>query len=384
MNNQERIAIVVQRMVKSGSQRWIIEILKAHKKYDKPGDPEFDLVLINNEKTDWDDFLSDAQHLGVNVIHLKYKTIALEKPTQLSRYLNGALRRTYERIKNRSCIKALSRYKCIIFFEIFLLEKLEVALSPTCKNIVLHVTEHQAQRKTKNPIRHLKGINTRLVFFDRNQITENSFVRRSIKNNDYLISNLLISEDLIKIQKKTPAPLFQKLKIATYTRISPMRFIELQIRALNELLKSTEAELYIYGYVEDDSYKNHLRGLISSLGLEQSVFFEPNVSSLTESIIKDAPQLGWMISIGDAIGYGGIEMMAAGLPCLFISIDATKKELSSSPYISFKPEELARKTLESIPHLDQLMDAQINYVTKNFVFTQKNFETLRNFYLSNP
>lgn len=163
-----------------------------------------------------------------------------------------------------------------------------------------------------------------------------------------------------------------------------MRFIELQIRALKELLKNTEAELYIYGYVEDDSYKNHLWELITSLRLEQNVFFEQNVSSLSESIIKNAPHLGWMISIGDAIGYGGIEMMAAGLPCLFISIDATKKELSSSPYISFEPEELAQKTLECAPRLDQLMDVQINYITENFVFTRENFDNLRNFYLSNP
>jgi glycosyltransferase involved in cell wall biosynthesis len=177
----------------------------------------------------------------------------------------------------------------------------------------------------------------------------------------------------------------QPLRLAHYSRISPMRLIDQVIDAFALLHQQTPANLRIAGFIEDPEYHQQLLALIDQLGLIGRVTFVDPVPSPAEDPACSEVDLVWMISLSGHIGYAGIEAMAAGLPTLLLEVDsradATPPDPELAPLICSNPQQLVARTLALQADPAAFCEQQAQLVRSHFMTTKEAIEELTNFYL---
>ncbi|MDP3788945.1 MAG: glycosyltransferase family 4 protein [Candidatus Omnitrophota bacterium] len=100
--------------------------------------------------------------------------------------------------------------------------------------------------------------------------------------------------------------------IGAIGRLSPVKGQEVLLRAANSILKGfPEARILLVG---DGPDEQHLKGLVSELGIEKNVVFAGSVNDTKEALsIMDVFVLP---SIKEGLGLSLIEAMACGRPCV--------------------------------------------------------------------
>lgn len=371
------IAVVFESFVRAGSQRHLVEILKGIRLY-KP-DLSCCLFLIAACDQNWSSFLPEIEQAGVPVICMPYVYDRDDKPGIRARLYNWWSRRIHERSLNSDFYSQLRRFETIVCAQPFVADLLLPNLQPG-QRLCFHFSEHPTQRPNANHYRLLAKRRLHIIFQHTSQIIQLSHLRRS---NPSLIWPLRLCPD--HLADACASKSNGVLRIAHYSRISPMRLIDQIIDAFAVLAQRTPAKLRVAGFVEDPCYYQALLAQIHHLGLTDAVQFVDPVPSPAGDPGRSEVDLVWMISLSGHVGYAGIEAMAAGLPTLLLEVDSQAHTCPVDPalnnMICATPEQLVERSLALQADPSTFRQQQAQLVRDRFITTKEAIDELTAFYL---
>jgi glycosyltransferase involved in cell wall biosynthesis len=377
-----RIAVVFESFVRAGSQRHLVEILKALKLY-RP-DIECSLFLIAPPSQSWSTFLPEVEAKGISVILSPYFYSRDDGFGIVARINNWWSRHYREQALNRAFYDTLQQYSVVVCAQPFVADLLLPHLKRS-QRFCFHLMEHESQRTSHSHLKLLRHPRINIIYMHPSQRAQLPFQLSGSPTltwpvrlyPDHFIGSIIPSLD--------PQGM---LRIAHYSRISPMRLIDQVINAFALLHQQTPSSLRIAGYIEDPAYYHALLVQIGELGLEGVVSFVDPVSVPAEDPARDQVDLVWMISLSGHIGYAALEAMAAGFPTLLLEVDASPVPIPSDPdleeLICATPQQLVLRTLALQKDPTRFRDQQGQLMRQRFLTTKEGIDELVGFYLGQP
>lgn len=376
------IAVVFESFVRAGSQRHLLEILKGIRLY-KP-EVKCCLFLMTSADQNWGSFLPEIRHAGIPVICLPYVFDRDETQGIRARLRNWWSRNYRERSLNEEFYSHLKGFQSVVCAQPFVADLLLPNLKAN-QRLCFHFSEHPAQRSDMSHYRILKQKRLKIIYQHQSQIILLPSVYR--KSNS-LTWPLRLCPDHFQISPTILPNPYGVLRIAHYSRISPMRIIHKVIDAFSLLCKQTPARLRIAGFIEDPQYHQALLAQIDSLGLTNAVQFVDPVQSPAEDPARTEVDLVWMISLSGHVGYAGIEAMAAGLPTLLLEVDPEAKKCPLDPvlkvFVCASPKQLVERSLALQVDPSAFREQQAQLVVDRFITTKEAIDELTAFYLGSP
>lgn len=375
-----RIAFVFESFVRAGSQRHVLEIIKGICLFR----PDLDccLFLIASPSDRWATFLPEVKEAGIPVMTRPYAYQRWDRAGLPARLHDWWSRHRRERTLNRAFYKELHQFDTVICTEFFVADLLLPHLRPQ-QRLCFHLMEHLAQRSTASHYSLLRHPKLNLIFMHSSQIQQ---LPLHVKPDRTITWPVRLCPDHFQTNVKLETELGQPLRLAHYSRISPMRLIDQVIDAFALLHQHTPATLRIAGFIEDPEYHQQLLAQIHQLGLAGNVSFVDPVPSPAEDPGRNEVDLVWMISLSGHIGYAGIEAMAAGLPTLLLEVDSPAEAMPPdpelAPLICPSPQHLVERTLALQADPTAFCQQQGQLVRSHFMTTKEAIEELTNFYLS--
>ncbi|MFN9623928.1 MAG: glycosyltransferase [Cyanobacteriota bacterium] len=375
----KRLAVVFQSFVRAGSQRHLVEILKGIRLF-RP-ELECTLFLIDAPRDAWGTFLPEIQQADISVINAPYVFQRKNDPSLISRLHDWLSRHYLERKLNQSFYRQLADFDTVVCAEFFVADLLLPNLHPR-QRLCFHLMEHLAQRTDFAHYRLLRHPRLNLIFMHPSQIDQLPLKLTVDKTITWLVR---LCPDHFHDPETTHPGNNRTLRISHYSRISPMRLIDQLIDAFSLLHEQTDCSLRIAGHIEDSAYHQRLLAQIERLGLRNAVSFAEPVPSPAEDPYRSSVDLVWMISLSSHIGYAGIESMAAGLPTLFLEVDARASISQPDPelasLICTRPQQLVERSLALKADPASFCRQQGQLVRDRFMTTQSGIDELIGFYL---
>jgi glycosyltransferase involved in cell wall biosynthesis len=375
-----RVAVVFESFVRAGSQRHLVEILKGISLFRR--DIECTLFLIASTSQNWSSFSSEVQDAGIPVVSIPYISDRLDGYDLKSRVHNWVNLNFRERFLNADFYDRLSLFDSVVCAQPYVAD----LLLPNLKHrqrLCFHLMEHLAQRSTSWNYRLLQKRRLHLIYMHESQIAQLFSLRSP---NPTITWPVRLCPDHLQESPQTIPDHSGELRIAHYSRISPMRLIDQVIDAFALLRKHTNATLRIAGFIEDQDYYSSLLSQIERLGLSNAVRFVDPVPSPAEDPARSQVDLVWMISLSGHIGYAGIEAMAAGMPTLLLEVDSHSSDLPSDPELTGlvcdNPLQLVERSLALQDDPLSFIQHQSQIVLSRFITTKESIDQLTNFYLS--
>jgi glycosyltransferase involved in cell wall biosynthesis len=375
-----RIAIVFESFVRAGSQRHLVEILKGVVLF-RP-DIECVLFLISIPDQHWNSFLPEVRSAGVEVIIVPYVYDRIDGLNLQARVHTWWSRRHREHNLNADFYDQLLSFDSVVCAQPYVADLLLPNLKSR-QRLCFHLMEHLAQRSTSWNYRLLQKRGLHLIYMHESQIAQLSTLRSP---NPTITWPVRLCPDHLQDSPQSIPDHSGELRIAHYSRISPMRLIDQVIDAFALLRKHTNATLRIAGFIEDQDYYSSLLSQIERLGLSNAVRFVDPVPSPAEDPARSQVDLVWMISLSGHIGYAGIEAMAAGMPTLLLEVDSHSSDLPSDPELTGlvcdNPLQLVERSLALQDDPLSFIQHQSQIVLNRFITTKESIDHLTNFYLS--
>ena len=373
------IAVVFESFVRAGSQRHLVEILKGIRLY-KP-DLSCCLFLIAACDQNWSSFLPEIEQAGLPVICMPYVYDRDDKPGIRARLYNWWSRRNHERSLNSDFYSRLRRFETIVCAQPFVADLLLPNLQPG-QRLCFHLMEHLAQRSSSWNYRLLQKRRLHLIYMHTSQIAQLPHLRN---RNPTITWPVRLCPDHLKDPPIALPDRSGALRIAHYSRISPMRLIDQVIDAFAHLHQRIPAKLRIAGFIEDKAYYQALLSQIQRLRLAEAVQFVDPVPSPAEDPGRSEVDLVWMISLSGHVGYAGIEAMAAGLPTLLLEVDSRANACPADPELSdlicATPVQLVERSLALQADPSAFRQQQAQLVRDRFITTKEAIDELTAFYL---
>jgi glycosyltransferase involved in cell wall biosynthesis len=377
-----RLAIVFESFVRAGSQRHLVEILKGIRLY-RP-DLTCTLFLIAPSSQGPNTFLPEIEMAGVPVVCSPYIYERNNSAGLRARIYNWWSRRYLERSLNSNLYFQLSSFDAIVCAQPFVADLLLPNLQ-SHQRLCFHLMEHLAQRSNTSHYRLLRNRRLHLIYMHVSQIVQLPHLR---SNNPSITWPVRLCPDHLKDPPAITAAPSGALRIAHYSRISPMRLIDQVIDAFAFLHQRRLASLRIAGFIEDPAYHQKLLSQIQSLGLSDAVQFVDPVPSPAEDPARSEVDLVWMISLSGHVGYAGIEAMATGLPTLLLEVDSQAHtcplDSALSSIVCASSQQLVERSLALMDDPDAFRDQQAQLVRDRFITTKEAIEELSDFYLGQP
>jgi len=377
-----RIAIVFESFVRAGSQRHLVEILKGVVLF-RP-DIECVLFLISIPDQHWNSFLPEVRGAGVEVNTVPYVYDRIDGVNLQARLHNWWSRRHREHTLNAEFYDQLLSFDSVVCAQPYVADLLIPNLKP-CQRLCFHLMEHLAQRSTSWNYRLLQKRGLHLIYMHASQIAQLSSIRSP---NPTITWPVRLCPDHLQDSPQSIPDHSGELRIAHYSRISPMRLIDQVIDAFALLRKYTNATLRIAGFIEDQDYYSSLLSQIERLGLSNAVHFVDPVPSPAEDPARSQVDLVWMISLSGHVGYAALESMAAGFPTLLLEVDVPAVPMPADPdlemLICSTPEQLVDRSLAVQNKPSRLREQQSQLMRQRFLTTKEGIDELVGFYLGQP
>jgi len=375
-----RIAVVFESFVRAGSQRHLVEILKGIRLYQP--DLSCTLFLIAPSHQSWNSFLPEIELAGIPVVCLPYVYDRDNRPGFRPRLHNWWSLRHRERSLNTNLYSQLSSFDTIVCAQPFVADLLLPNLQ-SHQRICFHLMEHLVQRSNTSHYRLLRKRRLHLIYMHVSQIVQLPHLRNS---NPSITWPVRLCPDHLQDPPVSTSASSGSLRIAHYSRISPMRLIDQLIDAFALLRQHTNATLRIAGFIEDQDYYSSLLSQIERLDLTNAVRFVDPVRSPAEDPARPQVDLVWMIALSGHVGYAGIEAMAAGMPTLLLEVDSRSTDLPSDPELTGlvcdSPLQLVERSLSLQADPLSFIQHQSQIVLNRFITTKESIDQLTNFYLS--
>jgi glycosyltransferase involved in cell wall biosynthesis len=375
------VAIVFESFVRAGSQRHLVEIIKGIRLFH----PELrcTLFLISPADHRWSSFLPEVHEAGCPVVHAPYRYDRREGQGLIARAHNWLSRQWRERNLNVDFYYELYNYSSIVCAEFFVADLLLPHIRPR-QRLCFHLMEHVAQRTNTSHYRLLHHKRLNLIYMHDSQIVQ---LPDPPAHSSCITWPVRLCPDHLKKRPQKASEATGPLRVAHYSRISPMRFIDQVIDAFALLAQHTPATLRIAGFVEDPNYLQQLKKQIHDLGLLNVVSFVDPVPSPAEDPSGNNVDLVWMISLSGHIGYAGLEAMAAGFPTLLLEVDSDPRSYPSDSelesLICSSPGEIVERSLlvNSDPQL--FLRQQTQLLRTRFITSNQAIQDLVAFYQGN-
>jgi glycosyltransferase involved in cell wall biosynthesis len=375
----KRIAVVFESFVRAGSQRHLVEIMKGIRLF-KP-ELECRLFLIASTDHNWNSFLPEMQLAEISVTCLPYVYDRDDRPGIRARLHNWWSRRHRERSLNAEFYSQLSSFETVVCAQPFVADLLLPNLDAH-QRLCFHLMEHLAQRSNISHYGLLPNRRLNLIYMHSSQIAQLPKLRNP---NPTITWPVRLCPDHLTDSYPTIENSSETLRIAHYSRISPMRLIDQLINAFALLHQRQPARLRIAGFIEDTTYHKSLLDQILSLGLADAVQFVDPVPSPAEDPARSEVDLVWMISLSGHVGYAGIEAMAAGLPTLLLEVDSQAHTCPLDPALTSlvcaTPEQLVERSLVLQDDPGGFRDQQSQLMRERFITTKGAIDDLTTFYL---
>ncbi len=373
------IAVVFESFVRAGSQRHLVEILKGIRLY-KP-DLACKLFLIASIDQAWQSFLPEVEQAGVPVSCLPYRFDRVDSQSIRARVHNWWSRWHRERVLNHEFYDKLSAYDAVICAQPFVADLLLPNLYAG-QRLCFHFSEHPSQRPNHDHYRLLTKRRINVIYQHSSQLIQLAHYRNP---NPSITWPLRLCPDHLQEPLATTPDTSGVLRIAHYSRVSPMRKIDQVIDAFALLHQRTPAKLRIAGFIEDKVYNQNLLSQIQRLGLSDNVQFVDPVPSPAEDPARSDVDLVWMISLSGHIGYAGIEAMAAGWPTLLLEVDSRAHACPVDPELSSlicaTPDQLVERSLALQADSSTFRQQQAKLLRDRFITTKEAIDELTAFYL---
>lgn len=163
----------------------------------------------------------------------------------------------------------------------------------------------------------------KFAYFMSKQIRELAESGLDIEKNDFFYAPLVLDLSgypnlLNLIDESSP------IIIAVFSRIASGRpFLDKYIEAFARLQNQTSRQfrLHIYGEIVDREQYRHLINLIESRKINAgSIRFMGHAQDMARTIENDKVNIYWGSCSGGVLGYGSIEVVAMGVPTVFLDI----------------------------------------------------------------
>lgn len=377
--SNHQLAFVVESFARAGSQRHVLEILKGIQLF-RP-DLNCTLFLISPPGNISQTFLPEISKASINLAVVPYVYSRHGGKTLYARVYNWLSRHWREKRLNRVLYEQLKAFPSLVCVQPFVADLLLPNLQPY-QRLCFHLSEHRSQRPDHRHYKLLQHSRVYTVFQHCSQISQ---LPVSVNMLQTLTWPLRLCPDHFPESAETPVQPSGRLRIAHYSRISPMRLIDKVIDAFALLHQQAPASLRIAGFIEDPAYHQSLLAQIDRLGLSEVVSFVDPVPVPAEDPAKMEVDLVWMISLSGHIGYAGLEAMAAGLPTLFLEVDSLVANHSSDPeltgLICTTPQQLVERSRQLHADPSAFKQQQAQLVRRRFMTTKQSIDDLTAFYL---
>jgi glycosyltransferase involved in cell wall biosynthesis len=254
------IAVVFESFVRAGSQRHLVEILKGIRLF--VPDLPCTLFLIGPLSHSWSSFLPEVEQAGIPVVQLPYVFRRVEGNSLLARALNRWNCLALEPKLNSSFFEQLANFDSVICAQPFVADLLLPHLQPQ-QRFCFHLMEHLAQRPSSTYDRLLQHRRLELIYMHSSQVAQ--LPPRIARRPTLTWPVRLCPDHLLAPLPSSPAA-DGLLRLAHYSRISPMRLIDQVIDAFALLQQRTPASLRIAGFIEDKAYHQNL---LSQIGIPE-------------------------------------------------------------------------------------------------------------------
>lgn len=374
-----KIAFVVDSFVRAGSQRHILEIIKGIIGFNQ--DINCVLFLLAEPDEEWGTYLPEVRHAGASVIIAPYLFVRNSGSGIVSRAINWWSRNYRERTINHSFFKSLAEFPVVVCVQPFVADLLLPHLQYH-QRLCFHLSEHPSQRRSRSHYKFLQHPRLNIIFQHPNQVPQ---FKALLPHQNTLIWPLRLCQDHF-IYPITPSlDPDNRLRIAHYSRISPMRLIDRVVSAFALLHRQIPSSLRIAGHIEDLAYHKILLAQVVELGLEGAVTFDDPVPVPADDPARNQVDLVWMISLSGHIGYAALESMAAGFPTLLLEVDSPADPMPADPdldtLICSTPEQLVDRSLALQNDPIRLREQQSQLMRRRFLTTQEGIDDLVSFYL---
>jgi glycosyltransferase involved in cell wall biosynthesis len=375
----DRIAVVFESFVRAGSQRHLLEILKAIRLF-RP-DLECSLFLIAPPCQTWGTFLPEVYKAEIPVIQETYVFSRKDGDSLAARAHNWWSRHHSEHALNQNFYDVLDEYSVVVCAQPFVADLLLPHLRRS-QRFCFHLMEHVSQRTTHSHYKLLRHPRVNTIFMHASQVAQ---LPLALTNRSTLTWPVRLCPDHFTAEIQPVPKSGTTLRLAHYSRISPMRHIDQVIRAFALLHHHIPATLRIAGHIEDPTYHQALLTQIAELGIEGAVSFVDPVPVPAEDPARDQVDLVWMISLSGHIGFAALEAMAAGFPTLLLEVDTHPTALSPDPestdLICATPQQLVQRSLALQEDPAHFREQQSHLMRQRFLTTKDGIQQLVDFYL---
>jgi glycosyltransferase involved in cell wall biosynthesis len=242
--------------------------------------------------------------------------------------------------------------------------------------------EHMSQRKSHSHYKLLRHSRLKLIFMHQSQVDQLPLMLSHQNTLTWPVR--LCSDHFVERCLSSPDPV-GTLRIAHYSRISPMRLIDQVIDAFAFLHRQIPSSLRIAGHIEDPIYYQSLLSQLERLGLEEAVSFVDPVPLPAEDPARSQVDLVWMISLSGHIGFAALEAMAAGFPTLLLEVDPHAASFPPDPelaeLICTTPQQIVKRSLDLQKDPSLFCKRQAQIMRQRFLTTKPDIDKLVAFYL---
>jgi len=310
-----RVAIVSASLVQAGAERYVFEYARGLDK------AKFEVEILTAETVTPDEFYcKKLLELGIKVHRLlphgRDHLIDLIPTKRRLLWLKDALRRADRAALSVTLRRLRSFFRGYDVISVAGIENYYLvrdALPPEDR-VIIHLMSHRFQYD-KDPYALLRpGAPYRFSVFDPAQADElaGTVAEGAEARVIPLALDLSGRENLY-----APRPGALK-KIAIVSRINPTRRLDPLLYSFQALARRKDASLYLYGGGDPEV----IRSTLDVLRIRDKVIFSGHQEDLEGALRRDQPDLVWMMSVGEVMGYGGIEVASFGVPLAFFNFSA--------------------------------------------------------------
>ena len=310
-----RVLFAIPSLAQAGAERYVFEYARALDKR------RFEVEVLTPETVSPDEFYDKKlREIGIKVhrsipasrdhlIDLIPDKRRLKPLKQQLRKVDAALS-SLEVSRLRPFFRG---YDIISLIQIEIYNAVQRALSPEDR-VVIHLMSHRFQYDRDPYARCQPGVQYRCLLFDPAQKDElrGSALEGASTALIPLALDLGGRENIYAPREEGPK------KVAIFSRIDPSRRLEPLFYSFQALARRADVRLHLYGRGNPEVF----RSMLDVLHIRDKVIFEGHQEDIESAIRRDQPHLVWMMSVGVATGYGGVEIGSYGVPTAFYNYSA--------------------------------------------------------------
>lgn len=310
-----RVLFAIPSLAQAGAERYVFEYARALDKQ------RFEVEVLTPKSVSPDEFYyKKLREIGIKVHRIiptsRDHLIDLIPDKRRLKPLKQRLRRLDAALASLeiSRLRPFFRgYDIISLAQIEIYNLVQSALSPADR-VVIHLMSHRFQYDRDPYARCQPGVQVRCLLFDPAQKDElrGTALEGAATAMIPLALDLSGRENIYAPRAEGPK------KVAIFSRIDPSRRLEPLFYAFQALARRADVRLHFYGRGDPEVF----RSMLDVLHIRDKVIFAGHQEDLETAIRRDQPDLVWMMSVGVATGYGGVEIGSFGVPTTFYNYSA--------------------------------------------------------------